>query len=398
MKIEFDANSYSAANIKVIGVGGAGGNAINRMISAKLKGVEFIAVNTDKQALSINQASTKIQIGENLTKGLGAGGDPEIGRQAIEESRDKLLEAIDCSDMIFITAGMGGGTGTGATPIIAEMAKEANALVVGIVTKPFLFEGTNRQKIALKGIESLKENLDTMIAVPNQRLLTIAEKNMPFTEAFNMADDMLLKATKGISDIINVPGVVNVDFMDVRTIMKEMGDAIMGTGVATGENRGREAAEQAINSPLLENVSINGARGVLININGGKNMTLYDIDQASTLIKEEAGENANIIFGAVIDESLTDEIRVTVIATGFNASSSEIIREPDSDKIVDFKDSVDIEKLIKEAAEEYGEDNKSRVVMNGKVNKIDKDDYHMPAYIRNKSDLDEPTFLRRQED
>lgn len=398
MKIEFDAESYSAANIKVIGVGGAGGNAINRMINANLKGVEFIAVNTDKQALSINQASIKIQIGENLTKGLGAGGDPEIGRQALEESRDKLLDTIACSDMIFITAGMGGGTGTGATPIIAEMAKEVNALTVGIVTKPFLFEGTNRQKIASKGIECLKEYLDTMIAVPNQRLLAIAEKNMPFTEAFKMADDVLLQATKGISDIINVPGVVNVDFMDVRSIMKEMGDAIMGTGIATGENRGREAAEHAINSPLLENVSINGARGVLININGGKNMTLYDIDQASTLIKEEAGENANIIFGAVINESLTDEIRVTVIATGFNASSPEIIREPDSDKIVDFKDSVDIEKLIKEAAEEHDEDNKSRVVMNGKVNKFDRDDFHMPAYIRNKGDLDEPTFLRRQAD
>ena len=398
MKIEFDADNYSAANIKVIGVGGAGGNAINRMINANLKGVEFIAVNTDKQALSINQASTKIQIGENLTKGLGAGGDPEIGKKAVEESRDKLSDAIACSDMIFITAGMGGGTGTGAAPIIAEMAKEINALVVGIVTKPFLFEGTKRQKIALKGIDCLKEHLDTMIAVPNQRLLAIAERNMPFTEAFKMADDILLQATKGISDIINVPGVVNVDFMDVRTIMKEMGDAIMGTGIATGENRGREASEYAINSPLLENVSINGARGVLININGGKNMTLYDIDQASTLIKEEAGEDANIIFGAVIDESLTDEIRVTVIATGFNSSSSKIIREPDNDKIVDFKDSVDIEKLIKEAAEEYDEDNKTRVVINGKVHKFDKDDFHMPAYIRKKGNLDEPTFLRRQAD
>jgi len=398
MKIEFDSDSYSAANIKVIGVGGAGGNAINRMISANLKGVEFIAVNTDKQALSINQASTKIQIGENLTKGLGAGGDPEIGRQATEESGDKLFDVIAPSDMIFITAGMGGGTGTGAAPVIAEMAKEANALVVGIVTKPFLFEGTNRQKIALKGIECLKEHLDTMIAVPNQRLLAIAEKNMPFTEAFKMADDILLQATKGISDIINIPGVVNVDFMDVRTIMKEMGDAIMGTGIATGENRGREAAEHAINSPLLENVSISGARGVLININGGKNMTLYDIDQASTLIKEEAGDVANIIFGAVIDESITDEIRVTVIATGFNASSLEIIREAADDKIVDFKDSVDVEKLIKEAAEEHDEDNKTRVVMNGKVHKFGRDDYHTPAYIRKKGELDEPTFLRRQAD
>ncbi len=398
MKIEFDIDSYSSANIKVIGVGGAGGNAINRMISAKLKGVEFIAVNTDKQALSINQASTKIQIGENLTKGLGAGGDPEIGRRAVEESRDMLFDALDKTDMIFIAAGMGGGTGTGAAPIIAEMAKEINALVVGIVTKPFLFEGTNRQKTALKGIECLKESLDTIIVVPNQKLLSIAEKNMPFIEAFKLADDVLLQATRGISDIINVPGIVNVDFMDIRTIMKEMGDALMGTGVATGENKGKEAAEHAINSPLLENVSIKGARGILININGGKNMTLYDIDQASTLIKEEAGGDANIIFGAVIDESLGDEIRVTVIATGFNVSSSKNMVEAEDDKIVDFRDSVDISKLIKEAAEEYEEDKKTRVVMDGKVQKFGRDSYHIPNYSNKKGEMDVPTFLRRQAD
>ena len=345
MKIEFDMNSYSSANIKVIGVGGAGGNAVNRMISSKLKGVEFIAVNTDKQALNLNQAPTKIQIGENLTKGLGAGGNPEVGLKAVEESRNLLIEAMEGTDMIFITAGMGGGTGTGAAPLIAEMAKELEILTVGVVTKPFNFEGTNRQRIADKGLDRLKENLDTLISVPNQRLLAVVGKDMPFTEAFKMADDILLQATKGISDIINVPGIVNVDFMDVRTVMSEMGDAIMGTGTASGENRGQEAALQAINSPLLENVSIAGARGVLININGGSNLSLYDIDQASTLIKEEAGENANIIFGAVSDETLKDDIKVTVIATGFNSPSTMITGEIERDKIVDFHDNVSIGKL-----------------------------------------------------
>ncbi|MFC1552644.1 cell division protein FtsZ [Candidatus Latescibacterota bacterium] len=398
MKIEFDMNSYSSANIKVIGIGGAGGNAVNRMISSKLKGVEFIAVNTDKQALNLNQSPTKIQIGENLTKGLGAGGNPEIGLKAVEESRNLLLEAIEGTDMIFITAGMGGGTGTGAAPLVAEMAKELEILTVGIVTKPFSFEGTNRQRIADKGLDRLKGNLDTLISVPNQRLLSVVGKDVPFTEAFKMADDILLQATKGISDIINVPGIVNVDFMDVRTVMSEMGDAIMGTGTASGENRGQDAALQAINSPLLENVSIEGARGVLININGGSNMSLYDIDQASTLIKEEAGENANIIFGAVTDETLKEEIKVTVIATGFNSPSTMITGDIERDKIVDFNENINIGKLIEETAENYEIDKKTNLVKNGKVISIDSDDFDTPTYIRNNEDLDEPTFMRRQVD
>ena len=386
MQIEFDTDCYTAAKIKVIGVGGAGGNAVNRMISSELKGVDFIAVNTDKQALSINKAPTKVQIGETLTKGLGAGGKPEIGRQASEESREKLMEVVEGADMVFITAGMGGGTGTGAAPMIAEMARECGALTVGIVTKPFLFEGTRRQKLAQQGIDMIRANLDTLIVVPNQRLLSIAEKNMPFMEAFKMADDVLLQATKGISDIINVPGIVNVDFMDVRTIMKEMGDAIMGTGSGTGENRGKIAAEQAINSPLLENVSIKGAQGVLIN--GGTGLTLYDIDQASTLIKEEAGADANIIFGAVVNESLEDEVRVTVIATGFSIATAERVARhaEEEENIVDFQDSVDIERLIKDAANEYDLDTRTRVVEHGKIHRFDK------------SDLDMPTFLRRQAD
>ena len=393
MNIEIDLESYSAANIKVIGIGGAGGNAINRMITSNLKGVDFIAVNTDKQALNINQAPVRIQIGTTLTKGLGAGANPEVGRQAVEEARDKVSEAINGADMVFITAGMGGGTGTGASPIIAEMAKNNGSLTVGIVTKPFTFEGATRHKIASNGVSDLKDVVDTLIVVPNQRLLALADRNMPFTEAFKMADDILLQATKGISDIINVPGVVNVDFMDVRTIMSEMGDALMGTGASKGENRGREAAEQAINSPLLENVSIKGARGVLLNITGGKDLGLFDIDQAASMIHDAAGNDANIIFGAVIDEHLEEEIRVTVIATGFNASSSErYIEEEDDDNetIVDFvnrsADAINISKAVSEAAELASDDRRQRIVENGVIRTYDS------------CDLSTPTFLRRQAD
>ena len=392
MKIEIDTEAYSAANIKVVGVGGAGGNAINRMITSNLKGVEFIAINTDKQALSINQSPVRIQIGAALTKGLGAGANPEIGRQAVEETQEKIANALIGSDMVFITAGMGGGTGTGAAPVIAELAKEAGALTVGIVTKPFTFEGARRHNVASNGIKALKEVVDTLIVIPNQRLLTLAERNMPFTETFKMADDILLKATKGISDIINVPGIVNVDFMDVRTVMSEMGDAIMGTGIATGENRGREAAEQAINSPLLENISIKGAHGVLLNITGGANMGLYDIDQAAMLIYEEVGDDANIIFGAVIDEHLTDEIRVTVIATGFNASMSQDLSdfEEENETIVDFVErsagTLDIGQAVREAAKLAHRDNNQRIVVNGMVKNYDRNDLTTPTFLRRRAD------------
>lgn len=397
MNIEIDLDSYAAANIKVIGVGGAGGNAINRMITSNLKGVDFIALNTDKQALNINQAPTRIQIGQILTKGLGAGANPDIGRQAVEEAKEKIADAIAGADMVFITAGMGGGTGTGASPIIAEMAREIGALTVGIVTKPFMFEGATRHRIATKGVEILKSVVDTLIVVPNQRLLALADRNMPFTEAFKMADDVLLQATKGISDIINVPGVVNVDFMDVRTIMSEMGDALMGTGFAQGENRGREAAEQAINSPLLENISINGARGVLLNITGGKDLGLYDIDQAASMIHEAAGDEANIIFGAVIDERLEGEIRVTVIATGFNTTQPNIFgrtidveEEEDSETIVDFvkrsERSIDIGKAVREAAGFGSDERKQRVVENGVFSALDCFDLSTPTFLRRSAD------------
>jgi len=393
MNIEIDLESYSSANIRVIGVGGAGGNAINRMITSNLKGVDFIAVNTDKQALNTNQAPIRIQIGSTLTKGLGAGANPDVGCQAVEETRDKISDTIAGSDMVFITAGMGGGTGTGAAPVIAEMAKNSGALTVGIVTKPFLFEGSKRINIANNGLKQLKDVVDTLIVVPNQRLLALAEKNMPFTEAFKLADDILFQATKGISDIINVPGVVNVDFMDVRTIMSEMGDAIMGTGTGVGENRGREAAEKAIKSPLLENASIKGARGVLLNITGGKDLGLYDIDQAASLIHEESGDQANIIFGAVIDEGLNDDIRVTVIATGFNQPGENALSGDnldDGESIVDFVERsagiMDIGRAVREAAGFGGNDGKQRVVENGKIKTYDRYDIETPAFMRRQAD------------
>ncbi|MBN1290930.1 MAG: cell division protein FtsZ [Candidatus Latescibacteria bacterium] len=390
--IEIDMAMCSNANIKVVGVGGAGGNAINRMITSNLKGVEFVAINTDKQALDINQANMKLQIGASLTKGLGAGANPEVGRKAIEEDIDKISELLRGVDMVFVTAGMGGGTGTGASPVVAQIARDAGALTVGVVTKPFLFEGATRQKIAVKGVKDLKDVVDTLIVVPNQRLLSIAERNMPFTEAFRMADDVLFQATKGISDIINVPGIVNVDFMDVRTVMSEMGDAIMGTGTGQGENRGRQAAEQAINSPLLENVSIRGARGVLLNITGGNDMGLYDIDQAAMLIYEEAGDGANIIFGAVIDENIHDEVRVTVIATGFNVGEGCEAVEEQMATIVDFESDTsefDIDRAVREAAGITNSAKEQRVVLNGAVRRFDR---------TAKNGLDYPTFLRRQAD
>ena len=306
------------AKMKVVGVGGAGGNAINRMIDAKLTGVEFIAVNTDLQALQTCKAGSRVQIGRALTKGLGAGANPEIGRKAVEEDREAVYEALQDADMIFVTAGMGGGTGTGAAPVVAEIAKDLGALTVGIVTRPFNFEGQKRLRRAEEGIQGLKDQVDTLIIIPNQRLLEVVPKDTPLNAAFKIADDVLLQATKGISDLIGIPGLINLDFADVRTVMSEMGDALMGTGSASGDNRAMEAAQRAINSPLLENVTIQGALGVLVNVTGGNTMTLHEVNDATTIVTDAAGNEANIIFGAVIDPKLEQELRVTVIATGFN--------------------------------------------------------------------------------
>ncbi|HTM09200.1 MAG TPA: cell division protein FtsZ [Verrucomicrobiae bacterium] len=382
------------ARIKVIGVGGGGGNAVNTMIAGKLTGVDFIVANTDAQALEANRASVKLQLGEEITKGLGAGANPEVGRRAAMEDEAKLREYLDGADMIFITAGMGGGTGTGGAPVIAKVARAIGALTVGVVTKPFVFEGKKRMRQADEGIQELKANVDTLIVIPNQRLLSIAARTTTMLEAFHKADDILLQAVRGISDLIITPGLINLDFADVRTVMAEMGLALMGAATAAGENRAVEAAQKAISSPLLEDISIHGARGLLINITGGADLGLHEVNEAATMIQEEAHDEANIIFGAVIDERMKDEIRVTVIATGFGERDEQ--RKPSS------------------LASLAGANNtpKKKVVHLGTI----VDDLDAPTWQRNKREeepaertsmqfsqddddkFDVPTFLRRQMD
>lgn len=323
--LDFDMDAPQFAQIKVIGCGGGGNNAVNRMIRGNLKNVEFIAVNTDKQALTLSDASQKIQIGSKLTKGLGAGANPEIGQKAAEESREEIKAAISGADMVFITAGMGGGTGTGAAPVIAQIAKEMGILTVGVVTKPFPFEGKIRMRNAEVGIKNLKQNVDTLVTIPNEKLLSIDNKKIMATEAFDLADNVLKEGVKGISDLITIPGLINLDFADVRTIMTDKGLAHMGTGQAAGEDRAQKAAKQAISSSLLE-TSIIGATGVLLNITGGKDLGLFEINEAAGIVQGAADPDANIIFGAVIDESLKDEIKITLIATGFKDDESEQVK------------------------------------------------------------------------
>jgi cell division protein FtsZ len=314
---EFEETPAQTARMKVVGVGGGGGNAVNRMIEEQLTSVEFISVNTDAQALLASKSDVKIQIGKKLTRGLGAGARPEIGRQAIEENRDEVTRVLGQSDLVFVTCGMGGGTGTGAAPIVCELARESGALTVGIVTKPFLFEGRKRMRQADEGIAEMSKYVDTMIVVPNERLLAVVGKGIPFQDALKKADEVLLHATSGISTIISGIGQINVDFADVKTIMKDGGAALMGTGIGRGENRAMDAAQMAISSPLLDNVSIAGARGVLINVTGGEDLTLGDVTQVAEIIHDAAGEDAEIIFGSVKEPSMMGEIRVTVVATGF---------------------------------------------------------------------------------
>ncbi|HVA56917.1 MAG: cell division protein FtsZ [Gemmatimonadaceae bacterium] len=318
MVFEFEESVHEHARMKVVGVGGGGGNAVNRMIEERLEHIEFISVNTDNQALLNSKSDIKVQIGKKLTRGLGAGARPEIGRQAIEENRDEVGAAMQGADLVFITCGMGGGTGTGAAPVVAELAREAGALTVGIVTKPFLFEGRKRMRQAEQGIAEMRKNVDTMIVVPNERLLAVVGKGIPFQDALKKADEVLLHATQGISTLITKPGLVNVDFADVRTVMREGGSALMGTGIGRGENRAMEAAQQAISSPLLDNVSISGSRGVLLNITGGGDLTLGEVTQISDIVHDAAGDDAEIIFGAVHEPAMQGELRVTVIATGFD--------------------------------------------------------------------------------
>ena len=321
LRLRLEEEVSTGARIKVIGVGGGGGNAVNRMARTGLEGVEFIVANTDRQALQSNFAPIKLQIGSKLTKGLGAGADPNVGRSAALEDTDKIIQALDGADMIFVTTGLGGGTGTGAAPVIASLATELGALTVAVVTKPFRFEGRKRQIQAERGLEALRDCVDTIITIPNERLLTIIDKATPLTDAFATADDVLRQAIQGISDLIIVPGLINLDFADVKTIMNGMGLAMMGTGVAEGEDRAIEAARRAISSPLLEGASVNGARGVIINVTGGPDLSLVEVSNASTIVQEAADEDANIIFGAVVDPELKGKVKITVIATGFDAAS-----------------------------------------------------------------------------
>ncbi len=385
---EIEEDLGQVAKIKVIGIGGGGCNAVNTMIASRLEGVEFIVANTDLQALGNSLASTKLQLGARLTKGLGAGANPEIGRNATIEDADKLRDELSGADMIFVTAGLGGGTGTGGAPVVADIAKELGALTVAVVTKPFLFEGKKRQQAAEKGLEELKQSVDTLITIPNQRLLSISDKGMSLIESFKKADEILLHASKSISDLITIPGLINLDFADVKTIMSEMGMAFMGMGIASGENKAVEATQKAISSPLLEDISINGARGLLINITGGENLTLHEVNDASTLIQGEADEDANIIFGAVIDPKMEDEIRITVIATGFGAYEEK--------RIIELKNTIS---QLPESTDEHDFPAYLRNDINGgngeqQVTKVGtiisdfiNDEYDIPTFLRSNEEL-----------
>jgi cell division protein FtsZ len=400
--IEFDENKNLAAKVKIIGIGGGGNNALNTMISYELTGVDFIAANTDAQALAANMAPNKLQLGENLTKGLGAGANPEVGRKAALEDVEKIREALKGADMVFITAGLGGGTGTGGGPVIAEVAREIGALTVAIVTKPFHFEGKKRMKQAEEGLANLKMTADALITIPNQRLLSISGKNMTLIEAFKKADEVLFHAAKGISDIIVGHGIINLDFADVRTIMAETGMALMGTGIASGDNRSVEAAQKAISSPLLEDISIEGARGLLINITGGGNMTLSEINEATTLIQKEAHEEANVIWGMVIDHAMKEEIRVTVIATGFGKKEEK--------KASQFKKVAPISFGLREQNRDFSnftfstkENNRDIPAFMRKVKASERFDelkLEQPSdfSVEDEDRFDIPTFLRKQAD
>ena len=319
-----DDPPLTGARIKVIGIGGGGSNAVNRMIEAGIEGIEFLVANTDLQALKRSRAPIKIQLGSRLTKGLGAGADPNVGREAALEDTDKIIEVLEGADMVFVTTGLGGGTGTGSAPIIASLATELDALTVAVVTKPFHFEGRRRMQQADQGLRELRECVDTVITIPNERLLHTVDRGVSLADSFKVADDVLRQAVQGISDLITVPGLINLDFADVKSIMQGMGMALMGAGRATGENRAIEATQQAISSPLLEEATIQGAKGVLINITGGPDLTLFEVNAASSIIRESADDDANIIFGAVIDETITDEMKITVIATGFDREATSV--------------------------------------------------------------------------
>ena len=410
MLFEFDPKMEQKAKLKVIGVGGAGGNAINRMIKADMTGVDFIAINTDAQDLEKNSAEHRIQIGKTLTKGLGAGARSTIGHEAMTTDKEAVQNLIKGSDMVFITCGMGGGTGTGAAPVIAQIANELGILTVGIVTLPFKFEGPRRLERAMEGISEIRKVCDTVIIIPNQKLMSIVDKNTTLPDSFLLADSILHQAAKGISDLINVHGMINLDFADVETIMKNMGQAIMGTGCASGEERAVLAAQQAISSPLLDSATISGAQGVLVNITGGENMTLHEVDEATSIIFEEAGKDANIIFGAVLDPNMTDEIQVTVIATGFNqlAQVEKVEVNPKyhefpnthSRELMNHKN----ETLIHQKTNTTNGKNKTNPLRKSKFyfddtsTKINDEEFkHIEKIQKEITDLEVPAFIRRQQ-
>ena len=402
MLFEFDSLAEQKAKLKVIGIGGAGGNATNRMIQAGMQGVDFIAINTDAQDLENNAAENKIQIGKNLTKGLGAGAQAEVGREAVQSDQEAIEAILEDADMAFVTAGMGGGTGTGAAPMIAKLSREMGILTVGIVTFPFNFEGPKRMNRALEGIAELRKACDTVIAIPNQKLMSIVETDTTVVEAFQLADSVLHQAAKGISDLINVHGLINLDFADVQTIMKKMGEAIMGTGVAQGEERAVLAAQQAISSPLLDDASISGAQGVLVNITGSADLTLLEVDAATNIIFEEAGKDANIIFGAVIDPSLGDEIRVTVIATGFNQGQYVSEKEPAVEEVAAPIPQRPTQELLDQMNQPVfkQQDDAEEPTVEAPQQETPKpsfkfDDTNPAIYGE---DLDVPAFIRRQQD
>ena len=376
------------AKIKIIGVGGGGCNAINTMITSNLEGVEFIAANTDLQALGSALATTKIQLGAHLTKGLGAGANPDIGRSATLEDAEKIREELEGADMIFITAGLGGGTGTGGAPVIASIAKELGALTVAVVTKPFFFEGKRRQLAAERGMDELKKTVDTLIAIPNQRLLSISDRELSLLASFKKADEVLLHASKSISDLITIPGLINLDFADVKTIMSEMGMAFMGMGVASGDNKAVEATHKAISSPLLEDISISGARGLLINITGGENLSLHEVNDAATKIQEEADEDANIIFGAVIDPKMGDEIRITVIATGFGTGDEKKLEELKRTISTPLQDSDGLDEVPAYLRSTYDSGRPEITKIGTIISNFVNDEYDIPTFLRKGDELE----------
>ncbi len=391
--IEFEPNNDYSANIKVIGIGGGGGNAVNSMVRSNIQGVEFIQANTDIQSLDASPCTHKIRLGTELTRGLGAGSNPDIGKKAAEESRDYLYDVLEGSDMVFLTAGMGGGTGTGATPVIAEIAREVGALTVAVVTKPFLFEGSRRQSQAEEGLEELKEAADTLIVIPNQKLLSFIGKQTSLTTAFSQVDDILRQAICSISDLIVIPGLINLDFADVKTIMCGMGKALMGGGIASGENRAIEAAQRAISSPLLDEASVEGARGILINITGGEDLTLHDVNEAALLIQKSAHEDAHIIFGAVVDKSMKEEMRVTVIATGFEKEERQrLFLAPQEPSTLPMKKVVN--------GPDVGTDlgNHPAHPQESLKDLVDSIRRESPDTLSNNSNFDIPTFLRKHAD